>query len=257
MRKYKIYCLKHPSTLEIKYIGVTISSLSTRLCQHKHDAVKKNSDKYVSRWIRKVVSEGLFPIIELVEEVTKDTWEEREKYWIAFYDNLTNTREGGKGLVINRDVSGIQRSAEAHKKPVCLLTKNFDFVGKFSSLKECAEFLVVCETAVGQVLSGRNTHVKGYVVVSQADYSSGNYEKVFKGRSKDVYQYNLDGELIKIYNRLSDVYHSNNELKTNHIDTACKNLWVHKGFIWSYTKLDNIKEIAENKRKRKNNGTKP
>lgn len=35
MKEYKIYCLKNPNTLEIRYIGLTTQKyLSSRLSQH-------------------------------------------------------------------------------------------------------------------------------------------------------------------------------------------------------------------------------
>ncbi len=37
-RIFKIYCLKDPNTLKIKYIGVTVSDLKQRLSQHIHDS---------------------------------------------------------------------------------------------------------------------------------------------------------------------------------------------------------------------------
>ena len=254
MKKYKIYCLKHPVTLEIRYIGVTTNSLLMRLSQHKYDALKKNSNKYLSKWIRKVYRETtLVPIIELVEIATQNNWEEREKYWISFYSNLTNIREGGRGVFVSRDKSGLERSADAHKKAVCLLTKNFELIKKFESIPECALFIKASRDAVGKVLNGNNTNVKGYVVLSEMDYESNNFSKIFKGKSKDVYQYDMDGNLVRKYNTLSEVYHFDNNFKTNHVHTACKNLWVHKGFIWSYTELENILQIVQKKKKHKNN----
>ena len=32
-----------------------------------------------------------------MEKCNKKNWEEKEKYWISYYDNLTNHTDGGEG----------------------------------------------------------------------------------------------------------------------------------------------------------------
>ena len=51
---FKIYCLKCPFTLEIKYIGVTSQSLKERLYKHIYEAksIKRNKNDLKSFWIR-------------------------------------------------------------------------------------------------------------------------------------------------------------------------------------------------------------
>ncbi len=54
MKNGKVYCLKDPITFEIKYIGFTRSTLSTRFSQHKHEALKKNTLSHCYNWFRKM-----------------------------------------------------------------------------------------------------------------------------------------------------------------------------------------------------------
>lgn len=253
MRKYKIYCLKHPITLEIRYIGVTIKDLKDRLYQHYYVAKNKKNNTHVTNWIINLIEKDLKPIIELVEETDKDNWEDREKYWISFYSNLTNISKGGVGLIINRSVSGNQRSSEAHRKKISILNKDFSLVKHFNSISEAADFLKVCKTAVGHVLNGNHSNVRGFLIVKQEDFINNTFVKEYKGRQRDVYQYDLSGKLVNVFKFLSEIFHYNNKFKTNHIHTACKNLWVHKDFIWSYhpLALETLQKIS-NRRIRNN-----
>ena len=82
-RKVKIYVLKHPDTLEIRYVGKTIRSLSRRLGNHITNARGNKHNKHLSNWILSILKEDKKPIIELIEECDYNIWQEREKYWIS------------------------------------------------------------------------------------------------------------------------------------------------------------------------------
>ena len=84
-----IYTLSHPITNEVRYVGKTINVLR-RFKQHLHD--KRHSHK--ASWIRSLKSEGLKPIMTILETCT-DNWQEREIFWISQFDNLTNHSLGG------------------------------------------------------------------------------------------------------------------------------------------------------------------
>lgn len=251
MKKYKIYCLKHPVSSEIRYIGVTTKELNQRLYHHKYVAKHKINNTHVTNWINSLLKDNLLPIIELIEICNESNWQEKEMYWISFYTNLTNISKGGIGVILNRKDSGKESSRKSHQKKISILNKDYSLVKHCDSMNECATFLKVSRSAIGHTLSGKHTNVKGFLIVKQEDFINNSFKKDYKGKRKDVYQYDISGNLIEIYPSLSDVYHKNNDFKTNHIDTACKNLWKHKNYFWSYLPLDNIKEIVKLKRNRK------
>ena len=98
-RRVKIYVLKHPDTLEIRYVGKTIGSLNKRLCNHIANAKGNKHNKHLSNWILNILNDKKRPIIELIEECDNSVWEEREKYWISQYSNLINLTKGGDGCI--------------------------------------------------------------------------------------------------------------------------------------------------------------
>lgn len=113
-----IYKLIHPDTLEIRYIGKTKESLKRRLNKHIHN--RKNNTK-VNKWIRKLISNKKYPIIELIEKCSFDTWERREKYWIKYYSskyNLMNISPGG-----DTGSLGYKHTEEAKKRISILNSK--------------------------------------------------------------------------------------------------------------------------------------
>lgn len=205
-REYKIYSLSHPITKEIRYIGVTTGYLSQRFAQHKHNSLKKNLDTHVAKWFRFLNKENLLPVITLIETCTKENWEEREKYWIKQYSNLTNIREGGRGVVVDRDQSGKDRSVAAHKKAVVLLDKEYNFIKEFDSCDSCSKYLSISRTAICNALHGNNSVAKGHVVLYKKDYDQNDYIKEYRGLYKTVYQYTLDGLLLNTFNSIDEAF---------------------------------------------------
>jgi len=91
----KIYKLIDPITMEIRYVGKTITSLNDRLKVHirQSKATKKHTHK--EAWIKGLLNQNTKPIIELIEEVENEIWVERECFWISKLPNLTNISIGG------------------------------------------------------------------------------------------------------------------------------------------------------------------
>jgi hypothetical protein len=85
-----IYCLKHPSTSEVMYVGKTIRPLEVRLHDHLNDKINKQKGD----WIDKLINNGKKPVIELIETTDFENSHEVEKRWIRHYSlinpNLLN-----------------------------------------------------------------------------------------------------------------------------------------------------------------------
>lgn len=92
-----IYGLFSTKDKIIRYVGQTMLQLKIRLKQHISDALKKRTDTYKDRWIRKCYENGFEINIVPIETVTEENINEREIYWIKKIPNLTNTTSGGEG----------------------------------------------------------------------------------------------------------------------------------------------------------------
>jgi hypothetical protein len=96
-----IYKLIDPRDNEIRYIGWTID-MENRYKNHLYPSFLKEKS-YKNNWIKSLLAINLKPIMELVEEIPFECWEEREKFWIPYYRSigckLTNATDGGEGVV--------------------------------------------------------------------------------------------------------------------------------------------------------------
>jgi hypothetical protein len=96
-----IYGLYDPESRELRYIGKTVN-LNNRLWYHLRDA-KGGQRTHKAAWIRKLLRQGLEPIISPIWETTEEGWQEDEKACIAQAlsegANLTNLTKGGDGII--------------------------------------------------------------------------------------------------------------------------------------------------------------
>lgn len=93
-----IYGLLDPRNEIVRYVGFT-SDLKRRYRKHLSDA-RCNRGGHRNNWIRKLFSEDILPDIIVLEKVSFEERENREKYWIGKLskNNLTNMTEGGEGM---------------------------------------------------------------------------------------------------------------------------------------------------------------
>ena len=92
----KIYIIKNNINTKV-YIGQTIQTLGKRFSNHKIASNFEDTKFY--RAIRKYGKENFY--IELIEEVPQEELNNRECYWIKFYDsyyNGYNSTLGGQGI---------------------------------------------------------------------------------------------------------------------------------------------------------------
>lgn len=98
-----IYVLKCPSTGEIRYVGKT-ESPTRRLSRHMRDSAN-GASHHCGRWIRKLLSAGLKPVMEIVRVLeASQNWQEAEIQEIRRHKEqgcrLTNCTDGGEGATL-------------------------------------------------------------------------------------------------------------------------------------------------------------
>ena len=96
-----IYAMVDPQTDKIRYVGKTSKGLEYRRQGHIN-AAKYNTDTYLLRWLRGLLNTGKKPVMQVLEEVEEEEWQDAERKWIAYGHKqgwaLTNGTEGGEGL---------------------------------------------------------------------------------------------------------------------------------------------------------------
>lgn len=233
--QYKIYILKDPRTLEIRYVGVTCKPLNTRLSNHIYYAKKRNCT-HVHNWILSLLSIDLKPLIEILEVVTEDNWEEREKYWILKYKknfNLTNIALGGRGLIRDRTLSSRQKSALGHYKPIYQINNTGNIVKEFTSISEASKQLNISRTNISNTLNSRNSTAGKFKWVYKSlynintDYSFNIDNSV--GYTKNVIRKNIETLEIKNYESIIEAAIDNN-LKYHTMIRIIKNNKYYENF---------------------------
>lgn len=218
----KIYTLKHPDTQEIRYVGKTVQQLKYRLATHISRS-KKYRYAYVNCWIYSLLQEGKKPLIELIEEIEDNLWEEREIYWIQYYSSrtrLTNFQLGGGHSNIGKELK------EEHRKAISesLKGKPRDEETK-RKISESHKGKIILESTKQKL---REINL-GKVISLETKI------KMSKG---GVEQYNKEGVLLNTYLSLSEAATQTNLFKGN-ISSACTGrLKTYGGFKWKYKNED-------------------
>ena len=211
MKTYKIYCLKHPETLEIRYVGVTSSTLKRRYYQHIHTGRKRRGTR-VSKWIYSLLKNDLKPLIEVLEETDENNWENREIYWINKFSNLTNTEKGGKGVIVDRSYTSIERSANAKKIPIVQLDEQGNLIKEWESVAEATDSIGLgSRGCISNVLKKRRGAVRagGYKWAYKEEYYSPDFKvrqdspKLNYNNLKKVKLYDKDMNFIKEFKCLN------------------------------------------------------
>ena len=107
---YKVTCLVNNKI----YIGLTNVTVESRWRDHVYAAHTPSSLEYDSKFHRAIRKYGVENFnVETIENIRIEELQERERYWIAYYDtyhNGFNANEGGNG---NR---GYQRTEDIRKR---------------------------------------------------------------------------------------------------------------------------------------------
>lgn len=132
------------------YIGQTTNLLSNRIQQHENEAFRQH--KYSNRKLYRAIREyGIknFEITE-IEKIPKEELDEREKFWINYYNSYYNGYNGTTGGRANKS---------SPKK-----TYQFDLKGnllqEFSSTIEAAKWLLKTEQVKNSLLKSIYTNIR-------------------------------------------------------------------------------------------------
>lgn len=110
-----IYALCDPDSGRVRYVGKS-NDPESRLKSHKNEVGANRK----CRWIQSLLSSGKSPVLTVIAEVPRDSWQEHERRWIAYYrgiySDLTNHCDGGYGRSGLTDEEKIAISEMAKKR---------------------------------------------------------------------------------------------------------------------------------------------
>lgn len=256
-KKFKFYVLSSTDEPDlIRYVGVTQKeSIQQRFYGHKYCAIHPEKRGLpVHKWMWSKYQEGLDIIVKEIDSCEEKDWEDKEKYWISYYNSggkLLNISEGGKGVIPKnaRSKSSLQRSAEGHYKPITLLDKEGKVIEHCPSINYAVEKYKLSRTAIGNVLSERSKSTGGFYIVLTTVYNSPEFNVLkfiqqlnnSKKVRKTVYRYNLEGLLIETQNSIQE-YCKLYKFDKGAISRAINNKTIYKDNYWSNNITININE---------------
>jgi group I intron endonuclease len=205
------------------YIGQTRSSIQERWRQHLREADNDRVDYPLYMAMRKYGQDNFE--INLVEEVPDYELNDRETYWINYYNSYIGNGEGynctygGEGnSTINRD-EVMKLWDDGH------------------SIKQIADKLCHDRSAIRHVLQNYN----GYTVEE-----SNRRGDCLQNESRfiPIYQYDVNGDFIARYNSREDAERATGIKISNIWEALSGHSYTAGGYQWKYEKYDKIEDVS-------------
>lgn len=210
------------------YIGQTSVGLQVRWEQHVKNSNDINNNAVLYRAIRKY---GISVFhIEQIEECQNNLLNEREIYWIKYYNsykNGYNSTKGGTALPSGRMFQRLDTQ-------------------KIRQLWDQGLSINEISLQTGYSKTGIRDHLKDHPNYSQQKSSERGHKKAGETKRKKISQWNLNGELIKTYSG-SSIAAKETNIPIQNIDKCLHNKRQTAGnFYWTYeNQLPNIKKITK------------
>ena len=212
--------------------------------------VKRGDSDYIHNAMRKYGKDDF--IFEIIERCPQDIINEREKYWIDFYDsynngyNLTIGGEGIKGKVFSEEERENMRisSMKLNKsKPVLQIDTDGNIVKEWRSCKEIGKVTDMISSNIHHCLvHDEGYHLSyGYIWMYKSEYLENGLDiNLYLLNNKEVmynkiYQIDKNGKVMKLWTSIHHILSENPTYKYSSIYSACNGQRQSMyGFKWIY-----------------------
>ena len=202
------------------YIGQTVQTINARFWQHKNDA-KKGSMTSLHLAIMKY-GEGHF-FIEKIEECEISELDNREKYWIEYYNSYKdgyNMTPGGSGVY----------SSSTPKRAKIDDNLIFSLWDEGKSISEIVEETGYSKSAV-------KNHIKKYSNYSIEESNKRGSHKQAITRQKPIVQVDIQGNIISYYTSAREADEKTN-ISYQDISYAANNGTMAGGYYWCFKNIE-------------------
>lgn len=246
------------------YIGQA-KDIRKRLREHLESCIRQ--DKYenkplISAW-KKYGKDCLD--FEIIEKCDISELDDKEIYWIAYYDshkNGYNMTSGGQKGFSGKDWSDEDRKYFSDiRNPKAVLQIDFDgnVIKEYWSIAQASKLTGIDSRGIYSCCNrGISKTVGGYIWVYKEDYDSFDLEyHLNRKQKKPIEQYDMEGNFIKLYDYGTQV--EEDGFSCSKINSCCNhNAMSAYGYIWKF-KDDDTRTIDKeycNEAKRKYNSVK-
>ncbi len=234
-----IYTLEDPITNQIRYVGITSSTIKERLQNHIKNTKyrKRQTQSGKDRWILDLLSKNLLPIITEIE-VVNDHYnyveEVLEIYWIWQFKSWGFDLLNIQGLIT--DYSKMPKTAR-YKTPM----NQYDLDGNFIQRFESVSLATKAVNGHGATIQRAARIKKGWKAYGfmwrydkDADFSINNaISKGLPNKNKAVMQFK-NNKLVKIWESGQEAALSLNLLKSKISNCCTKKRKSHGGYTWEF-----------------------
>lgn len=262
------------------YIGQS-SNLIGRWVKHKNFLKNDNHHNRHLQAAWNKYGEDNF-IFEVIEECDIDELDDKENYWINYYDsyhNGYNLDYGGKGIRGYKHTSAeINKMRRIQNTPIILqFDLNFNFVKRWigGATHISKELHITRQSIVSRcrhIMRGEMSPYKGYYWVYEAEYESDNFSwdkylnnipaikvsSLYKFKmTKNIVQYDRNFSLIRVWDSLNGLMDEGYDIdririicnKKGNFKTHHDYIWAYEGYDFSDGYFDDIKYYYNNPRK--------
>lgn len=247
------------------YIGQSIDIYNRWKSHWKQ--VNQGASDHIHNSMRKYGKEGF--TFEIIERCSQDIINEREKYWINFYDsynngyNLTTGGEGVKGKVFSEEERQNMRNifVKLNKnKPVLQIDTDGNIIKEWIGCKEIDKVTDMDGSYIHDCLKHNDYYLPyGYIWMYKNEYLKNgldvkSYLLNTKKTCNKIYQLDKMGNIVKFWEDIHQILSENPTYKYSSIYSACNGQRQSMyGFKWIYEKdyLTNSKTITYKKKTEK------
>lgn len=242
------------------YIGQS-KDINIRWTKHKTELnANRHANKHLQGSWNKYGSDAFSFLI--LEECLESELNEKEKYYINFYDSFNkgyNLDKGGNGICGFKHTPEQILKMRKIQNPLIVLQFDFDFnfLNRFEGGSSHAKKeLGYSKDCIDRCCMHKGTKIfyKDSYWVYEEEYLDQNFSwekylnqipcKIIKQnknikQNKKICQYTKDRKLIKIWNSFTDI--ENAGFIRNQVNTICnkrRNKKTHRGYIWTYEDYD-------------------
>lgn len=220
----QIYGIKNTLTNQIVYVGQTIRNYKIRWSQHKQQS--KDRDYPLYNAFHKYGIENFLPF--LIEECDNSLLDEKEQYWINFYN--TSINKSGYNITL-----GGNTVSDKIKKPVYQYDLNGQYIQSFESINEAQWQIGKC---AGTNIQKAVNHIIDSAYGFLWSLEKKDFIKPLKHTYKKIiYQYDKNNNFIQQYDSVNLAAKALNKPPANISACALGKRKTAYGFIWSYNRV--------------------
>lgn len=205
------------------YIGQSID-IEKRLKKHKYSY----DNFHIHRAIQKYGKDNFS--YEIIEECSQDALDEKEKYWITYYNSL---EPNGYNMV----PGGSNGTGLAKGIPIKQYDLKGNFIKEYPSANQAARELDICASLINDCCNGKMKHYKCFqwrFINSDLPIQNLGDSEQIKYQNKSVEQYDLKGNFIKKYSSITEAGQELNISKGSICNCCQGKRKQANGFQWRY-----------------------